>query len=166
MFWIILSSVCELFWDRHRSSLISDFSVVRMIRPLLMCFVLCVVYGSSKPTEKKNRIHHEEPLSHLEHDDAKNYDYDHEAFLGQDEAKTFDSLPPEESRRRLGWVQVQVHLCVNQCFLKYLRERRWRMNFSCKRVHFCPLCRQTGNIQSWYFQDPAEGSSTGSTSSH
>ncbi|XP_042259724.1 calumenin-A [Thunnus albacares] len=73
-----------------------------MIRPLLMCFVLCVVYGSSKPTEKKSRVHHEEPLSHLEHDDAKNYDYDHEAFLGQDEAKTFDNLPPEESRRRLG----------------------------------------------------------------
>jgi len=73
-----------------------------MIRPLLMCFVLCVVYGSSKPTEKKNRVHQEEPLSHLEHDDAKNYDYDHEAFLGQDEAKTFDNLPPEESRRRLG----------------------------------------------------------------
>ena len=57
---------------------------------------------ANKPTEKKSRVHHEEPLSHLEHDDAKNYEYDHEAFLGQDEAKTFDNLPPEESRRRLG----------------------------------------------------------------
>ncbi|CAK6973999.1 calumenin-A [Scomber scombrus] len=76
---------------------------LRMIRPLLMCFVLCVVYGSSKPTEtKKDRVHHEEPLSSLEHDDAKNHDYDHEAFLGQDEAKTFENLSPEESRRRLG----------------------------------------------------------------
>ncbi|XP_070847772.1 calumenin-A [Chaetodon trifascialis] len=73
-----------------------------MIRPLLMCFVLCVVYGSSKPTEKKSRVHDEEPLSHLEHDDNKNHDYDHEAFLGQDEAKTFDHLKPEESKRRLG----------------------------------------------------------------
>ncbi len=77
---------------------------VRMIRPLLMCFVLCVVYGSSKPTEKKSRVH-EEPLSRLVHDDNKNYDYDHEAFLGQEEAKTFEHLPPEESKRRLGWVQ-------------------------------------------------------------
>lgn len=74
---------------------------VRMIRPLLMCFVLCVVFGSGKPTERKSRVHDEEPLSNLEHDDKKNYDYDHEAFLGQDQAKTFEQLPPEESKRRL-----------------------------------------------------------------
>ncbi|XP_039648271.1 calumenin-A [Perca fluviatilis] len=75
-----------------------------MIRALvvLLCFVLCVVYASSKPTEKKSRVHEEEPLSRLQHDDNKNYDYDHEAFLGQDEAKTFEHLPPEESKRRLG----------------------------------------------------------------
>ncbi|XP_076578137.1 calumenin-A [Chaetodon auriga] len=79
-----------------------------MIRPLLMCFVLCVVYGSSKPTEKKSRVHDEEPLSHLEHDDNKNYEYDHEAFLGQDEAKTFDHLPPEESKRRLGIIVDRI----------------------------------------------------------
>jgi len=30
-----------------------------------------------------------------------NAQYDHEAFLGE-EAKTFDQLTPEESRRRLG----------------------------------------------------------------
>lgn len=74
---------------------------VRMIRSLLACFVLCVVFCSSKPTEKKSRVHEEEPLSKLEHDDKKNYDYDHEAFLGHDDAKTFEQLPPEESRRRL-----------------------------------------------------------------
>ncbi|XP_070710227.1 calumenin-A [Pempheris klunzingeri] len=73
-----------------------------MIRPLLMCFVLCVVSGSSKPTERKSRVHDEERLSRLEHDDDKNFDYDHEAFLGEDEAKTFEQLPPEESKRRLG----------------------------------------------------------------
>ncbi|XP_059181972.1 calumenin-A-like [Centropristis striata] len=77
-----------------------------MIRPLLMCFVLCVVSGDSKPTEQKSRVH-DEPLSHLEHDDAKNYDYDHEAFLGQD-AKTFDQLPPDESRRRLGIIVDKI----------------------------------------------------------
>ncbi|TKS90366.1 Calumenin-A Precursor [Collichthys lucidus] len=79
-----------------------------MIRPLLMCFVLCVVYGSSKPTEKKDRVHHQEPLSHLEHDDSKNHDYDHEAFLGQEDAKTFDSLSPEESTRRLGIIVDKI----------------------------------------------------------
>ncbi|XP_073336477.1 calumenin-A [Pagrus major] len=79
-----------------------------MIRPLLMCFVLCVVYGSSKPTDRKSRVHDDEPLSHLEHDDNKNYDYDHEAFLGQDEAKTFDQLLPEESKRRLSIIVDKI----------------------------------------------------------
>lgn len=79
-----------------------------MIRPLLMCFLLCVVFGSSKPTERKSRVHDEDPLSRLEHDDGKNFDYDHEAFLGQDEAKTFDQLPPEESRRRLGVIVDKI----------------------------------------------------------
>lgn len=70
-----------------------------------MCFVLCVVSGNTKPTEKKkSRVHEEEPLSHLQHDDNKNYDFDHEAFLGEEDAKTFDQLPPEESKRRLGSV--------------------------------------------------------------
>lgn len=72
-----------------------------MIRPTLAFLLLCVVFGSSKPTEKKTRVHEEEPLSNLEHDDKKSFDYDHEAFLGADEAKTFDQLAPEESRRRL-----------------------------------------------------------------
>ncbi|XP_068611245.1 calumenin-A isoform X2 [Brachionichthys hirsutus] len=62
-----------------------------MIRPLLMGVVLCVVYGSSKPTEKTSRVH----------DDGRNHDYDHEAFLGREEARSFEQLRPEESRRRL-----------------------------------------------------------------
>ena len=74
---------------------------VRMMKTLLVCAVLCIVFGSSKPTERKTRVHEEEPLSNLEHDDKKNFDYDHEAFLGHDEAKTFDQLPPEDSKRRL-----------------------------------------------------------------
>lgn len=72
------------------------------LRPLVMCFALCVVYATSKPTEKKDRVHHDEPLSNREHDDNENFDYDHEAFLGQEEAKTFDQLTPEESKERLG----------------------------------------------------------------
>ncbi|XP_074554454.1 calumenin-A [Halichoeres trimaculatus] len=78
-----------------------------MIRLLWACLALCVV-SSSKPTEKKSRVHAEEPLSPLEHDDNKNFDYDHEAFLGHDEAKTFDQLPQEESKRRLGIIVDQM----------------------------------------------------------
>ena len=33
-----------------------------------------------------------------------NPEYDHEAFLGREEAKTFDDLTPEESKERLGFV--------------------------------------------------------------
>ncbi|XP_010888758.1 calumenin-B [Esox lucius] len=79
------------------------------LRPLVMCFALCVVYASSKPTsEKKDRVHHDDPLSNRDHDDAENFDYDHEAFLGQDEAKTFDQLTPEESKERLGMLVERI----------------------------------------------------------
>lgn len=81
-----------------------------MIRLVLVFFVLCVVCSSSKPTERKNRVHHEEPLSELEHNDNNNFDYDHEAFLGRDEAKTFDQLPPEESKRRLGIIVNKIDI--------------------------------------------------------
>uniref|UniRef100_A0A3Q3VWW4 EF-hand domain-containing protein n=1 Tax=Mola mola TaxID=94237 RepID=A0A3Q3VWW4_MOLML len=79
-----------------------------MMKTLLVCSVLCIVFGSSKPTERKTRVHEEEPLSNLEHDDKKNFDYDHEAFLGHDEAKTFEQLPPEESKRRLSIIVDRI----------------------------------------------------------
>ncbi|XP_037111189.1 calumenin-B-like [Syngnathus acus] len=78
------------------------------LRAFLMCFALCVVYATSKPTEKKDRVHHDDPLSNREHDDAENFDYDHEAFLGQEEAKSFDQLTPEESKERLGMLVERI----------------------------------------------------------
>lgn len=55
-----------------------------------------------KPDEKKDRVIDRE-LSDKEHynNEQHNAEYDHEAFLGE-EAKTFNQLPPEESKRRLG----------------------------------------------------------------
>ena len=43
-------------------------------------------------------------LSDLEHeeDGEHNPDYDHDAFLGHEDKKTFDQLSPEESKERLG----------------------------------------------------------------
>ena len=43
-------------------------------------------------------------LSDLDHGDdgEHNVKYDHEAFLGKEQAKTFDELTPEEAKRRLG----------------------------------------------------------------
>ncbi|KAG7521664.1 calumenin-B [Solea senegalensis] len=78
------------------------------LRPFFMCFALCVVYATSKPTEKKDRVHHDEPLSNKEHDDGESFDYDHEAFLGEEEAKTFDQLTPEESKERLGMLVERI----------------------------------------------------------
>ncbi|XP_021239488.1 calumenin [Numida meleagris] len=77
-------------------------------RQLLLCLSLCVVCVASKPTEKKERVHHEAPLSDKAHDDAQSFDYDHDAFLGADEAKTFDQLTPEESKERLGKIVVKI----------------------------------------------------------
>lgn len=60
-----------------------------------------VVSAIPKPDEKRVL---DNDLSHAQHfqDDTHNTQYDHEAFLGEDQSKTFDQLPAEESRRRLG----------------------------------------------------------------
>ncbi|KAM9845904.1 calumenin-A isoform 1-T2 [Aulostomus maculatus] len=105
-----------------------------MIRTVLMCVVLCVVSGSSKPTEKKSRIHPDEPLSRLQHDDVKNFDYDHEAFLGQDDAKTFDSLPPEESKRRLGLIVDKMDVDMDG-FVTEDELKVWIKNAQKKHVY-------------------------------
>ncbi|KAK9975862.1 hypothetical protein ABG768_021093 [Culter alburnus] len=112
------------------------------IRPLLMCFALCVVYATSKPTEKKDRVHHETPLSSKEHDDGANFDYDHDAFLGEEEAKTFDDLTPEESKNRLGKIvdkidadedgfvtEAELKAWIKKAQKKYIYdnvERQWK----------------------------------------
>ncbi|KAG7497389.1 hypothetical protein JOB18_036698 [Solea senegalensis] len=75
---------------------------------LLMCLLLCAVHSDGKPTEKKSHVIHGVPLSEREHNDDENYDYDHEAFLGNEEAETFDKLPPHESKRRLGIILEKI----------------------------------------------------------
>lgn len=59
----------------------------------------------------------EVPHNPLEHDSlhAKHFDggehntqFDHEAFLGADEAKKYDELSPEESKRRLGLIVDRI----------------------------------------------------------
>lgn len=70
----------------------------------LVIFVLVVTSGclcepSSNDRVIKNDISHDE--KHFE-DEEHNAEYDHEAFLGKDEAKEYDDLTPEESKKRLG----------------------------------------------------------------
>ena len=61
--------------------------------------LLSLVTGG--PTDKRGP----KDLSEEEHweGDEHNEDYDHEAFLGREDASEFDNLPPEEAKRRLGY---------------------------------------------------------------
>ncbi|NP_001002158.1 reticulocalbin-3 precursor [Danio rerio] len=59
------------------------------------------------PAQEK-RIHHKLDLSDHAHDDAHGFQFDHEAFLGKEESKTFDQLSPEESKDRLGKIVDKI----------------------------------------------------------
>ncbi|NXQ64630.1 RCN1 protein, partial [Anthoscopus minutus] len=43
-----------------------------------------------------------------QHEDRPGFQYDHEAFLGKEEARSFDQLSPEESRERLGKIVDRI----------------------------------------------------------
>ncbi|VDI68875.1 calumenin-like isoform X2 [Mytilus galloprovincialis] len=68
--------------------------------------ILSVSYCSAIPKpgedDHKNRVHDKKLSESLHEEEGEhNNDYDHEAFLGREEAKTFDQLTPEESKERL-----------------------------------------------------------------
>ncbi|XP_066245851.1 calumenin [Euwallacea similis] len=73
-------------------------------------FAACILLGAALPKEEthKDRVIDRE-LSDKEHfeNEKHNPEYDHEAFLGE-EAQTFDQLPPEESKRRLGLIVDKI----------------------------------------------------------
>lgn len=62
---------------------------------LLLC-TACVFAGVTK----KDRV----VDSHLSDKEPGTEDYDHDAFVGKEEAEEFKELSPEESKRRLGYV--------------------------------------------------------------
>lgn len=69
--------------------------------------VSAVFAGVPTPEETKRLM---DKLSEKEHfkNEHHNKQYDHDAFLGEDQAKTFDQLPPEESKRRLGLIVDKI----------------------------------------------------------
>ncbi|XP_043479796.1 calumenin-B [Leptopilina heterotoma] len=76
-----------------------------MKRLILINILLVIVIADAVPRpddETKQRII-DKDLSEQEHfiNSEHNPAYDHDAFLGEEEAKTFDKLSPEESTRRL-----------------------------------------------------------------
>lgn len=93
---------CPAAWSSGERWAVMD------LRQFLLCLSLCTAFALSKPTEKKDRVHHEPQLSDKVHNDAQNFDYDHDAFLGAEEAKSFDQLTPEESKERLGKIVSKI----------------------------------------------------------
>ncbi|XP_022909565.1 calumenin [Onthophagus taurus] len=80
-----------------------------MIIKVIIIALLGIASAVPKPEEKKDRVIDRELSSqeHFNEEEQHNAQYDHEAFLG-DEAKTFDQLPPEESKRRLGLIVDKI----------------------------------------------------------
>ncbi|KAL1506394.1 hypothetical protein ABEB36_005765 [Hypothenemus hampei] len=79
-----------------------------MFKLLVVVLSLLLVSALPKEENHKDRVIDRE-LSDKEHfqNEQHNPEYDHEAFLGE-EAKTFDQLPPEESKRRLGLIVDKI----------------------------------------------------------
>ncbi|XP_018080024.1 reticulocalbin 3 L homeolog isoform X1 [Xenopus laevis] len=109
--------------------------------PVFLLVTLCASWVMGIPTkDKKDRVHHSKDLSDHEHDDHKGFQYDHEAFLGKEEARTFDQLTPEESQHRLGKIIDQMdkdkdtYITSHELFawIKYV-GRRWNVEDSEKQ---------------------------------
>lgn len=80
----------------------SQLSVMELLG-LLCAVLLCTAAVQAKPMLRKDRVlHPESELSKRTPEDNNSFQYDHEAFLGKEEAKTFDQLTQEESKERLG----------------------------------------------------------------
>ncbi|XP_039631419.1 reticulocalbin-3 isoform X1 [Polypterus senegalus] len=109
----------------------------------LLCMAAVLQATLAKPTqEKRDRVHHGRDLSDHVHNDAEDFQYDHEAFLGKEEAKTFDQLTPEESKERLGKIvdridkdkdgfitHAELHSWIKYTQKRYIEEdvmKHWR----------------------------------------
>ncbi|XP_037103898.1 reticulocalbin-1 [Syngnathus acus] len=81
---------------------------------ILMCtLLLWTAAAHGKPTTRKERVIHETNLNERTQEDNNSFQYDHEAFLGKEEAKTFDQLTQEESKDRLGKIVGRIDSDAN-----------------------------------------------------
>ncbi|KAM3863567.1 reticulocalbin-3 [Diretmus argenteus] len=78
-----------------------------MLLRSLGSFLFLVGVAFAVPAKEK-RVHRHADLSDHAHDDAHGFQYDHEAFLGKEEAKTFDQLTPEESKDKLAKIVERI----------------------------------------------------------
>jgi len=96
-----------------------------------------LVFGIGKcgvVEHEEQRILHGRPLSDKARDGEEDYDYDHDAFLGDDDAEYFESLDPQESQRRLGVICDKIDKDENglinleelQHWIQFVQEREIR----------------------------------------
>lgn len=74
--------------------------MLRHCQIFFLVFSVISISASAVPKDEGKRVIDHDFKQHMGDEHSKQYD--HEQFLGEDQAKTFDQLPPEESRRRLG----------------------------------------------------------------
>ncbi|KAF8774001.1 Calumenin like protein [Argiope bruennichi] len=77
---------------------------------LLVCLLVFVMCRAVPNPDGSKRVH-DKPLSDEKHygeNEAHNTQYDHEAFLGEEEARKFDELSPEESKERLAKIVDKI----------------------------------------------------------
>ncbi|XP_068580861.1 reticulocalbin-3 isoform X2 [Cebidichthys violaceus] len=95
----------------------------------LVCLCFLAAAAFAVPAQEK-RIHHQADLSDRAHDDGHGFQYDHEAFLGKEEAKTFDQLTPEESKDKLAKIVERIDTdkdgYINHAELHYWIKHRQR----------------------------------------
>lgn len=78
---------------------------------ILLGFVFIVSLAIPNPDSPKRERVFDRGLSdekHYSENEQHNTEYDHEAFLGEEEAKTFDQLTPEESKERLSKIVDKI----------------------------------------------------------
>uniref|UniRef100_A0A667HYG7 Reticulocalbin-3 n=1 Tax=Lynx canadensis TaxID=61383 RepID=A0A667HYG7_LYNCA len=76
---------------------------------LLLALALAPGALRAKPTVRKERVvRPDSELGERPAEDNQSFQYDHEAFLGKEDSKTFDQLTSEESKERLGKIVDRI----------------------------------------------------------
>ncbi|XP_023933064.1 calumenin-A-like [Lingula anatina] len=102
----------KLTWEAYKDrtyGFLKDGMINSGIMRSCACMVVLALVATSRssaiPTKSEDHKSRslDKDLSDEQHYEGEehNAEYDHEAFLGQEEAKTFDQLTPEESKERL-----------------------------------------------------------------
>ncbi|XP_074511174.1 reticulocalbin-3 isoform X1 [Sebastes fasciatus] len=106
----------------------NKLSIMMLLKSLASLCVLAAAAFAVPAKEK--RVHHQADLSDHAHDDGDGFKYDHEAFLGKEEAKTFDQLTPEESKDKLAKIVDRIDTdkdgYINHLELHYWIKHRQR----------------------------------------